>query len=337
MTRRPSPAPTTGAATCFRRLAAKRPRDDRPEDLIHFERLRSISGDDQDFRHDSLSFLVSFPSCDPPHGPGANLSSGLTMSIVRYPLTSTRVPCAGGAGRPEPGLGWGGTFGRLGGRQVTEHLEIEQKFDVTLQFERPDFGALSEACGEPVTAVAPVLYQLSATYFDTADERLAASKITLRRRTGGTDAGWHLKLPSPGPAAAPGDGSSVRLEVHAPLTASGERDVPETLVSRVAEVTGGLPLSPIAALHTERTVVTITATDGRVLAEIADDLVTASRIPAPEGSAPLRWREIEVEVPGEAPRLQRAAAELLFAAGAKPAGHGSKLARVLSTSDTTGP
>ena len=36
---------------------------------------------------------------------------------------------------------------------------------------------------------APVLIHLSATYYDTADQRLAASKITLRRRTGGTDEG----------------------------------------------------------------------------------------------------------------------------------------------------
>ncbi len=36
---------------------------------------------------------------------------------------------------------------------------------------------------------------LDATYHDTADERLAASAVTLRRRTGGSDAGWHLKFP----------------------------------------------------------------------------------------------------------------------------------------------
>jgi hypothetical protein len=36
-----------------------------------------------------------------------------------------------------------------------------------------------------------------------------------------------------------------------------------------------------------------------------------------------------VEVPTADPGLQRAAAEALFAAGARPAGHGSKLARVL--------
>jgi inorganic triphosphatase YgiF len=197
---------------------------------------------------------------------------------------------------------------------MTEHLEIEQKFDVDPGFTRPSFGALTG-----VTADEPVLYHLSATYFDTADERLAASKITLRRRTGGTDEGWHLKLPA---------GAGARREVHAPL-GTAEREVPDELSARVAEVTGDQPLAPIAELNTERTVVTLHGTDGRVVAEVADDSVTARRLPA--RGEPLRWREVEVEVPEADPGLQRAAAELLFGAGARPAGHGSKLARVLDS------
>ncbi len=65
---------------------------------------------------------------------------------------------------------------------MSEHLEIEQKFDVDPGFERPSFAGLAG-----VTAAEPVLHHLSATYFDTADGRLAASKVTLRRRSGGTD------------------------------------------------------------------------------------------------------------------------------------------------------
>ena len=205
---------------------------------------------------------------------------------------------------------------------MADHLEIEQKFDVPPEFERPDFATLDGSCDEPVSAAPPVLYHLSATYFDTADERLAASKITLRRRTGGTDAGWHLKLPT---GLAVAGGASVRREVHAPL-GDGGRDVPAVLAARVAEVTGGLPLAPVATLDTERTVVTLTGTGGRVLAEIADDVVTGRR---PTGKE-IRWREIEVEAPRPVPALQRAAADLLLAAGARPAGHASKLSRVLN-------
>lgn len=194
---------------------------------------------------------------------------------------------------------------------MSEHLEIEQKFDVDTGFERPSFGALAG-----VTAAEPVLHHLSATYYDTADQRLAASKITLRRRTGGTDAGWHLKLPAD---------AGARREVHAPLGEPSE-PVPDELADRVAEVAGGSPLAPIARLDTERTVVTLRSADDRVLAEVADDQVTARRLP---GGEPLRWREVEVEVPEADPGLQRAAADLLLAAGARPAGHGSKLARLL--------
>lgn len=201
---------------------------------------------------------------------------------------------------------------------MAEHLEIEQKFDVEPGFERPSFAALPG-----VSAAPPVLHHLSATYFDTADGRLAARKITLRRRAGGTDEGWHLKLPA-------ADGA--RREVHAPLGAQGDA-VPGTLAERVAGVTGGAPLAPVARLDTERTVVTLAGPDGRVVAEVADDLVTGWRLPPPgagEPAARQRWREVEVEVPVADPVLQRAAAELLLAAGARPAGHGSKLARVLA-------
>jgi inorganic triphosphatase YgiF len=202
---------------------------------------------------------------------------------------------------------------------MTDHVEIEQKFDVDQDFQRPDFGALPG-----VTAAAPVVYRLAATYFDTPGDRLAANKITLRRRTGGTDEGWHLKLPA-------ADGN--RQELHEPLGDSAD-EVPERFASRVAEVTGGRPLAPIAQLDTERTVVTLTRDDGHPVAEVADDKVTARRLNgAPEGDAgrPLRWREIEVEVPEPEPELQQAAADLLQAAGARPSGEASKLGRLLSS------
>jgi len=237
---------------------------------------------------------------------------------------------------------------------MADHLEIEQKFDVDPDFKLPDFAGVNARLGEgagEVTAAAPVLHLLSATYFDTADGRLVAGKITLRRRIGGADEGWHLKLPGgpqPQADARLPAGVSSRVEVHAPLDTAATGDdgasapvVPERLAARVAKVTGGLPLNPIATLDTERTVVTLNGHDGRLLAEIADDAVTARRVHgaqrdgetadrAPSGES-LRWREIEVEVPTSAPELQRAAADLLFAAGARPAGHGSKLARLLNS------
>jgi hypothetical protein len=104
--------------------------------------------------------------------------------------------------------------------------------------------------------------------------------------------------------------------------------VPDELASRVAEVTEGQSMNPIAILETQRTVVTLRGRDGQTVAEVADDVVTARRLP--ERGEPLRWREIEVEVPSADSPLQRAAADTLLAAGAWPAGHASKLARVLN-------
>src|SRR4051794_27313526 len=84
-----------------------------------------------------------------------------------------------------------------------EHVEIERKFDVDDTFALPELGALPG-----VAAVdAPVEHNREAASFDTADLRLARNRVTLRRRTGGTDAGWHLKLPVEG----------ARREVRQPL------------------------------------------------------------------------------------------------------------------------
>jgi inorganic triphosphatase YgiF len=196
---------------------------------------------------------------------------------------------------------------------MTEHLEIEQKFDVGEGFERPDFGLISG-----VTAATPVTYHLVAVYYDTPDGRLAAAKATLRHREGGTDEGWHLKLPV---------SAGTRREIHAPLS----DELPRSLAGRVAEVTGGAPVAPIASLHTERVVVTLTSR-GNVVAEVADDTVTGQRLSASgtDAGEPMRWREIEVEVPEPSPAVQEAAAKLLASAGARPSDRASKLARVLA-------
>ncbi len=100
-------------------------------------------------------------------------------------------------------------------------LEIERKYAVGADFVLPD---LSMVPG--VAAVTgPDTYHLTAVYLDTPGLDLAAARITLRRRTGGTDAGWHLKLPA---------GAETRREVHAPLGPGGE-PVPGELTGLVAE------------------------------------------------------------------------------------------------------
>ena len=138
-------------------------------------------------------------------------------------------------------------------------IETERKYDAEAGFALPDLAGL-----DGVAAVTgPQTYRLRAVYFDTTDFRLLAAKITLRRRTGGTDAGWHLKLPA---------GVDSRREVHAPLGRGAGR-VPGRLADLVAGWTGGQPLRPIARLATTRRVRRLARRDGEVLAEIADDLV----------------------------------------------------------------
>jgi inorganic triphosphatase YgiF len=204
-----------------------------------------------------------------------------------------------------------------------EHLETEQKYDVDADFVLPDLRGLTGS----TKVTLPRRYFLSATYFDTDDLDLIKNHMTLRRRVGGTDEGWHLKRPVR---------KDTRQELHVPLGEGPAADagtVPAMLTAQVADITAGQRLRPIAILDTERTVVTLTSRAGQPLAEIADDRVTATRLGEPSDK-PLTWREIEVEVVGEgpgAPGLLEATGQALRGAGARRSTSASKLARLLGT------
>jgi inorganic triphosphatase YgiF len=193
-----------------------------------------------------------------------------------------------------------------------DHLETEQKYDADADFALPELGGRRTA--------APKRIYLSATYFDTDDLDLIRHKITLRRRVGGDDEGWHLKLPVR---------KDTRQEMHAPLDEGAAGSVPARLAAQVEDITAGRPLRPIAILDTERTVVPVAAPAGDALAEVADDRVTAVRL-GEKDSEPMTWREIEVEAksPDSADLLERVG-KALREAGARPSASGSKLARVL--------
>ena len=201
-----------------------------------------------------------------------------------------------------------------------EQIETERKYDVDAGFVLPDLAG----SGGAVTMAPPEVQQLAATYYDTDDLRLIAAHITLRRRTGGEDAGWHIKLPV---------GGDTRREVHFPLGPSGH-SVPGEIAAEVARWSGGAPLRPVARLETRRTVTRLLGQGGEVLAEVADDQVTGSRPdPADQGTWRLQdsWREVEVELKSGTPELLDAVGARLDAAGAAPSRSASKLARVLGT------
>ena len=202
----------------------------------------------------------------------------------------------------------------------SDHLETEQKYDADADFVLPKLGSLPELSG--MRPADPKRIYLSATYFDTEDLDLIRHKVTLRRRVGGDDEGWHLKLPVR---------KDTRQELHVPLHEGGDGSVPARLAAQVEDITAGRRLRPVAILDTERTVVRLPGPPGDALVEVADDLVTAIRFGQPD-SEPMRWREIEVEAlspePGAVSLLERVGA-MLREAGARPSASGSKLARVL--------
>ncbi|MEV8635981.1 CYTH and CHAD domain-containing protein [Streptosporangium sp. NPDC051023] len=194
-------------------------------------------------------------------------------------------------------------------------IEIEDKFDVPADYELPELADLP-GCAE---AVGPKTHQLVALYFDTPDLRLAARGITLRRRRGGTDPGWHLKLPK---------AKGVRQEIVHPLTRSA-RIVPQELASLVLAYTRGAPLAPVAELDTRRSVVQLVSGAGIRLVEIADDRVKGTVL----GDQPHveRWREVEAELIEGEEKLLGKVGKRLVKAGAAPAESASKLSRLLNT------
>ncbi len=198
-------------------------------------------------------------------------------------------------------------------------LEVERKFEAGPEVVLPDLtgtGGIA-AVGDAAT------HELDATYFDTPDLRLARARITLRRRTGGTDAGWHLKLPT---AVA-----GTRREVHAPL-GTRRTVVPRAVTEPVTAVLRGVRPEPVATLQTTRLVTELRDGEGRVLAEVAADTVTGTAS-APDPGSPAEvttWRELEVElVDGDVAQLDEVTAALV-AAGFRLSDSPSKLSRVLA-------
>jgi CHAD domain-containing protein len=192
-------------------------------------------------------------------------------------------------------------------------LEIERKYDVDDAFVVPDLADLSG-----VASVSdPEEEHLTATYLDTDDRTLLESGITLRRRLGGHDEGWHLKLPAT-------DAEDERHELQLPAGRSSPR-VPQRYRRTLATLLDGRRLRPVATVVTVRTRRRLLDADGGCLAEAVDDRVEAT-VP---GGEPDTWRELEVELDaGDRALLDRAERRLL-AAGARVSEHHTKLARVL--------
>jgi hypothetical protein len=204
---------------------------------------------------------------------------------------------------------------------VTEsHLEIERTYDLPDAADLPDLvgvgGIIRTEAQEPFT--------LDATYWDTERFDLVASRVTVRRRTGGPDAGWHIKR---------AESDTVRREQHFPLTDDADT-VPEDVLAALFVERRGRALRPVVRIETTRTVTRLLDEDGDQVGELADDRVTATRLDPDAPAEPRRWREVEVETvniePAGAHRFLDALDGRFAAIGAGPAAVSSKLARGLA-------
>lgn len=212
----------------------------------------------------------------------------------------------------------GATTDASSGAEPTRSLEVELTFDVDERTPLPDWSGLPGVA----SVAAPDVRDLDARYLDTEHLHLAQAHYALRRRTGGPDAGWHLK----GPRVGHG-----RVELGWPLGPEGE-EVPSAVRAAVLDVTDAA-LGPIARIRNTRTAYALLDDRGGVVAEFVDDRVIATD---ERDGRERRWREWEFELgshaprdPGERGRLFDAVDAAVRAAGGRPAASDSKLARAL--------
>ena len=190
----------------------------------------------------------------------------------------------------------------------TTHREVERKLRVHGMFDLPDLAESGVA--SVVDVIEP--FTMRAVYHDTADLALFRWGITLRRREGGHDEGWHMKLPVAG-----ADGSS-RDELRLPLDQGQVGAVPGGFVEVIAPLLRERPLGAVVTISTERAPRILRDGEGNALVEVVDDVVSVLR----EGRVVSVFREIEIEAVDSTDPAALAAmdavVELLVGMGAEP-------------------
>lgn len=197
---------------------------------------------------------------------------------------------------------------------MKSHHEVENTYNPTEDDQVPDLTILDEVAEvrrEPDIA-------LSAIYFDTPGLDLTSAGVSLRRRTGGADEGWHLKVPT---------GSGDRLELRRPLGRS-ETLPPKQLRDLAAGWIRSGVLAPVARIDTLRSPLLLLDGQAQVLAEFVDDRVSGS---TPEGAV-VQWREWELELVDGGTDLLTRADQVLAEAGVLRAEVDRKIVRVLGPS-----
>src|SRR5262245_41790527 len=131
-------------------------------------------------------------------------------------------------------------------------LEEERKYDVGDAFTLPD---LSTCVPDGGRLIVRPPQKLRATYFDTADLRLARAGASLRFRRG-DDEPWTVKLPT--------DAPGVRNEISMP---GPPTSAPERLLDLVTVYTRGAELNPVTVLSTVRRAYQLCDREDRVAVE----------------------------------------------------------------------
>ena len=232
----------------------------------------------------------------------------------------------------------------MSGNGAIETFEVERKYAVYSRAELPDDSAFA-ALGFRVTA--PESFTLAATYFDTPDAALGLQRVAVRKRVGGKDEGWHMKL----------KGLGGSRELVWPLADTMPDGLLREIVDRVGQHDANR-MTAVATVHTLRAIVrvsrdegvsgvsaTATATasvtgatgangttgspeqPGEWLIELADDRVVATNALSGEERS---WREWEAELaPGASLELLELVEPLLIGAGAERVRGTSKLQRAM--------
>lgn len=213
---------------------------------------------------------------------------------------------------------------RAAAAEPQRSLEVERKYDVDDATAVPDWTALPGVAG-----VGEAEHRrLDARYLDTAEGHLARSGVAVRRRSGGPDAGWHIKISTP----------EGKHEWAWPLDAEPAADVsdlpvPDPVVAALAQWASP-PFAALARIRNERHAYALRDAEGALVAEFVDDHVTARD---ERRGTEASWREWELELGPAAPAdaegraaLFAAADALVSAAGGRPAASDSKLGRALT-------
>lgn len=191
----------------------------------------------------------------------------------------------------------------------------------------------------------PESFTLEAIYFDTPDAALGIQRVAVRKRVGGKDEGWHMKL----------KGADGSRELVWPLAETMPDGLLREIVDRIGKHDTDR-LTAVATMRTLRTIVRVwrdvgvsgvsalaptSAADatgangttgspeqpGEWLIELADDRVVATNALSGEERS---WREWEAELaPGASLELLELVEPLLIGAGAERVRGTSKLQRAM--------